>query len=227
MPNPPRNLQTRSASFELESVNEEGTFSGFLAVYGNVDSYGDRILPGAFKKSLRANGDAGRKFPILWQHDWGEPIGVFEKMRETDDGLYVERGRLLISDIPRARSARALMQAEAITGMSIGFDVAKARTAKDGVNELLELNLWEGSIVTVPANTEARIDAVKSALCEGGLPTLSQFEGFLREAGFTKTQAAAIAGGGLSKLLRSESGSEKAVPDGLSDALRSLHNIRF
>lgn len=204
-------LKHAPVDFKLDTVDDEGVFSGFLAVYGNVDSYGDRIVPGAFRASLKETASKGRKFPILWQHDWNEPIGVFEDLREEDGGLYVEKGRLLTRDIPRAAHARALMLANAITGMSIGFETVTERK-KDGVNELVKLKLWEGSIVTFPANDDARIDTVKSALAGGSLPTLPQFEGFLREAGFSKTQAAAIASGGLAKLLRSESGSNAIDP---------------
>ena len=56
-------------------------------------------------------------------------------------------------------------------------------------------------MVTFPANDESRIDAVKSLLQKGELPTLSQFEKFLREAGFSKNQAVAIASHGLRRLL--------------------------
>ena len=60
------------------------------------------------------------------------------------------------------------------------------------------------SIVTFPANTDSRIDAVKSHLAKGELPSLSDFEKFLREAGFSKSQATAIAGHGLRPLLQGE-----------------------
>jgi HK97 family phage prohead protease len=223
-------LKNAPAQFKLEAVSEEGVFSGFLAVYGNVDSYGDRILPGAFKASLREAAKKGRKFPILWQHKWDEVLGVIEEIEEREDGLYIKRGRLLIRDIPLAAQARALMLAEAITGMSIGFEVEPGgeKRGKDGINELSKLKLWEGSIVTFPANEEARIDTVKSALARGSLPTLHEFEGFLREAGFTKTQAKAIAGHGLSKLLRCEAGSEnEQEKEQIGSVLSTLQAIKL
>lgn len=213
----PPKLKHYPTEFKLEAVDEEGVFSGYLAVYGNVDSYGDRIRPGAFKASLKDSASKKRKFPILWQHDWNEPIGVFDELAEDEGGLYVKRGRLLHRDIPRASQARALMLADAITGMSIGFEVVSEKAHKDGYNELIQLKLWEGSIVTFPANDDARIDTVKSALADGTLPTIPEFEGILRDAGFSKMQATAIASRGYAHLLRrSESGSEKASSTALS-----------
>lgn len=213
----PPNLKHAATDFRLDAVDDEGVFSGYLAVYGNVDSYGDRIRPGAFRASLKAAALKKRKFPVLWQHDWNEPIGVFEELTEDDGGLYVNRGRLLTRDIPRAAHARALMLADAITGMSIGFDVVDEKAGKDGVNELIKLNLWEGSIVTFPANDDARVDTVKSALADGTLPSIANFEGILRDAGFSKMQATAIASRGYAHLLRrSESGSEKAIESALA-----------
>ena len=65
--------------------------------------------------------------------------------------------------------------------------------------------------MTFPANVEAQIDAVKEKLRAGHyLPTMSEFQKHLRQAGFSKTEAVAVANHGLSKLLRSQSGDEQA-----------------
>ncbi|MEO6659439.1 MAG: HK97 family phage prohead protease, partial [Burkholderiaceae bacterium] len=82
---------------------------------------------------------------------------------------------------------------------------------KTGIRTLKRLDLVEISLVTFPANDDARVDAIKSKLAHGGLPNLPEFEQLLREAGFSKTQSAVIANRGLKHLLdRSESGSETA-----------------
>jgi len=215
-------LKHLALPFEVKSVDAEGKFSGYLAVFGNLDSYGDKIRKGAFKATLKEHAAKGRKVVILWQHRWDQPLGVFDVLREDDVGLYVE-GQLLVGDVRQAGEAHALMKAGAITGMSIGFESVAYKIDKDGNRELTEIKLWEGSIVTFPANDEARIDAVKSALEAGTLPSLPDFEKFLREAGFSKTQAAAIASGGLAKLLRSESGNTEAK-NPVSDALAILRS---
>ena len=187
---------------EIKSVSETGVFSGYGSVFHNEDSYGDVVRPGAFKKSLAEWAKKGRLPPMLWQHDRREPIGVFTKMVEDEKGLFVE-GRLLIGDIPQARAAYALLKEKALGGMSIGYrEILIEQDHDEKVTNLLELDLWEVSVVTFPANEEATVDSVKSALAGGGLPTLPEFEKFLRDAGFSKSQSVAIASHGLRQLLR-------------------------
>ncbi|MFH3698382.1 HK97 family phage prohead protease, partial [Acinetobacter baumannii] len=111
--------------------------------------------------------------------------------------LYVE-GRLLISDIVRAKSKYALMKVKAIDGMSIGYITIQAtHDPQTMIRELLELELVEGSIVAFPSNPNSLISSVKSKLQDGELPSLPEFEKFLRESGFSKTQATVIASKGL------------------------------
>lgn len=187
---------------EIKSVSETGVFSGYGSVFHNEDSYGDVVRPGAFKKSLAEWAKKGRLPPMLWQHDRREPIGVFTKMVEDEKGLFVE-GRLLIDDIPQARAAYALLKEKALGGMSIGYrEILIEQDHDEKVTNLLELDLWEVSVVTFPANEEATVDSVKSALAGGGLPTLPEFEKFLRDAGFSKSQSVSIASHGLRQLLR-------------------------
>lgn len=187
---------------EIKSVSETGVFSGYGSVFHNEDSYGDVVRPGAFKKSLAEWEKKGRLPPMLWQHDRREPIGVFTKMVEDEKGLFVE-GRLLIDDIPQARAAYALLKEKALGGMSIGYrEILIEQDHDEKVTNLLELDLWEVSVVTFPANEEATVDSVKSALAGGRLPTLPEFEKFLRDAGFSKSQSVAIASHGLRQLLR-------------------------
>lgn len=187
---------------EIKSVSETGVFSGYGSVFHNEDSYGDVVRPGAFKKSLAEWAKKGRLPPMLWQHNRREPIGVFTNMVEDEKGLFVE-GRLLIDDIPQARAAYALLKEKALGGMSIGYrEILIEQDHDEKVTNLLELDLWEVSVVTFPANEEATVDSVKSALAGGGLPTLPEFEKFLRDAGFSKSQSVAIASHGLRQLLR-------------------------
>lgn len=207
-------------AFEIKAVEDDGMFSGYLSVFGNVDAYNEVIERGAFKKTLAAWKKKKAMPPILWQHSWMEPIGVYTEMTEDEHGLYVE-GQLLVGEVQRAREAHALMKAKAISGMSIGFNTKKERE-QDGIRYLLEVDLWEGSIVTFPANDAARVTDVRSLLANGELPDLQTFERFLREAGYSKSQATAIANRGLSHLLRSESEGEAFD---VSNALANLKSI--
>ena len=213
-------MNRKSFNLEIKAVQEDGFFSGYGAVFGNVDWYNDVILHGAFQKSLQRWEEKGKMPPVLWNHNDGEPIGVYTNIYEDEKGLFVE-GRLLIDDVPRAKSTHALLKAGAIDGLSIGYKTKKANQQTNGIRELIELDLGEISIVTMPANEESLITSVKSKLEEGELPTLPEFEKFLRESGFSKSQATAIAGKGLRHLL-SESEDEKLQAKSISNALNIL-----
>ncbi|WP_010116651.1 MULTISPECIES: HK97 family phage prohead protease [Acinetobacter] len=216
-------MNRKSFNLEIKAVQEDGFFSGYGAVFGNVDWYNDVILPGAFSKTLEEWASKNKFPPVLWNHNDSEPIGVYTKIYEDAKGLYVE-GRLLIDDVPRAKSTHALLKAGAIDGLSIGYITKKANKQTNGIRELVELGLGEISIVTTPANEESLITSVKSKLEGGELPSLPEFEKFLRESGFSKSQATAIAGKGLRHLL-SESEDEIQQAKSISSALNILKGV--
>jgi len=142
----------------LASV-QAGGFEGYASVFDMVDRGRDRVLKGAFARSIRQRGPRGIK--LLWQHDPSEPIGVLDHIREDGRGLHV-RGRLLLN-LKRAGEAYALMRAGALDGLSIGYrTILSDREAKTGVRRLLDVDLWEVSLVTFPMQEAARISAFKS-----------------------------------------------------------------
>lgn len=168
------------AAVEVKSLDAQGRFSGYASVFDVVDSQRDRIRPGAFRQSLRV-----RETPVklLWQHQWENPIGVVEQIFEDARGLFIQ-GRLLM-DVAKAREAYALLKAGALRGMSIGYQVKRSRRDPDsGVRELLEVDLWEVSIVTLPANAQANVTVVKGAQpmdeLQGLIAALSQATSNLR-----------------------------------------------
>lgn len=200
-------LKVRDFDLEVKAVGDDGTFSGYGSVFGVVDSYKEIVAPGAFADSLAELAAKGRPVPVLWMHRPDTPIGVWDELREDDKGLHGS-GTLLTQDVAQAREAHALMKARAVTGLSIGYWVREASyDEKTGIRTLTKLDLVEVSLVTFPANDEARVEAVKFKLARGQLPTLPEFESYLREAGFSKSQRVAIANHGLAYLLRSESDS--------------------
>lgn len=150
---------TRHAyALELKMLGEDGRFAGYASVFDVTDSQRDIMRRGAFKASLKA-----RDYPVqlLWQHQWESPIGVIEQLFEDQRGLYVE-GRLLL-EVARAKEAHALLKAGAMRGLSIGYAVKRARRDADsGLRELLEVELWEVSLVTMPANQAAQVTVVKT-----------------------------------------------------------------
>lgn len=210
-----RQLKHRNVAFKADTVNEDGTFEGYGSVFGNLDSYREIVAPGAFAKSLKAIAASGDPLPALWQHDSAQPIGGYDLLAEDARGLKV-KGWLLKEEIPLAAQAYALMKRRVVKGLSIGYYVMDSSyNEKEFIRTLTELELVEISIVTFPANPEAQVDAVKSIemmLKTGRLPSLPEFERFLREAGFSNTQAKAVAGHGLSKLIdQREAGGGEAV----------------
>lgn len=205
-------LKFRGFDLSVKTATD-GVFTGHGSVFGAVDSYNEVVAPGAFSATLAAR---TRKLPILWQHRQDSPIGVYDEVREDAKGLFV-RGRLLVKDVAQAREAHALLMEEALSGLSIGYLVRESTyDEKTGIRTLTKLDLEEVSIVTSPANDEARIDTVKMKMARGSLPSLSEFESFLRDAGMSRTKAAAIASRGLKALL-----GEPEAPAN-SPALKSL-----
>ena len=135
-------------------IDADGRFAGYASVFDRFDESGDRVLPGAFAKSLARRG-AGR-LRMLFQHDPREPIGIWERVVEDGFGLWAE-GRL-IPGVARADGLRRLIESRAVDGLSIGFRTVRAsREAGGSRRRLSEIDLWEISVVTFPMLAEARI----------------------------------------------------------------------
>jgi HK97 family phage prohead protease len=144
--------------FEIKSIGVDGAFEGYASVFNNIDSQNDRVHPGAFKTSIKSR---DKPVQLLWQHQWQSPIGTIISLFEDAHGLYV-KGKLLL-DVAQAKEAYTLMKAGVVRGLSIGYSVKRSRRNPDsGVRELLDLNLWEISLVTLPANEAAQVTVVKS-----------------------------------------------------------------
>lgn len=218
-------LKTKAISFDVKAIKDDGTFSGYCSVFDVEDSYGDVVKAGAFADTIKAWSDKGKMPPILWQHNRSEPIGIWTSLKEDDYGLYGE-GELFVDDIQRAKEAHALMKRRAVDGLSIGYRVQKwSFNEEDSVLELLAIDLKEISVVTFPANEESLIDNVKNTLEKGEMPTLPEFEKFLRDAGgFSKSQATAIAGHGLRSLIQGEPEAKQSAND-TSETLAILQRI--
>lgn len=182
----PPGMEKKALGFKADAVEEDGTFEGYLAVFNNVDSWDDVILPGAFKKTLRERGK--KAWPLLWQHDRTEPIGTFTATTD-EKGLYI-KGKLAL-DVQRAKEAHALMKMGALDGLSIGY-IAIKRTFEENqemqrtIRYLQEVALKEGSVVTFPANDLATVTGVKAEEA-----ALGEVENALKDAGYTKETIAA------------------------------------
>lgn len=179
-------MEQRGFKFDVKSIDEQGIFEGYAAVFGNEDLGGDIIEPGAFKKTLQEN----PRMPILWQHNPREPIGVTLEAYEDMHGLRV-RGQLNL-ETSRGREAYALLKQGALKGLSIGYDAIK-EVWEGARRRLKEIRLWEWSLVTFPMNPLAQVTAVKAVVPFQDLPLVD--EGRAWDADAAKARVAKWAGG--------------------------------
>jgi len=162
-----------------------GFFSGYASVFNGVDSYGDTVMPGAYKSTIEM-----RKRPVQmrWNH-FGEVIGKWLDIRETDKGLWVE-GELTPGH-SKAEDVYASLKHGAISGLSIGYRPVKSFPNETGGLDLHEIDLVEISVVESPADLAAQIGDVKSEF--EAIKSEKELEAFLREVGgFSHTIAKGI-----------------------------------
>jgi uncharacterized protein len=181
-------FERKELPFEYKEASDDGSsFSGYASVFCNVDRTGEVIAPGAFDDSLPRFLEEG---VIAWNHDWGLPIGRPVEAREDRRGLYI---KAFISDTQMGRDARTLLKDRVVKKLSIGFRTVASEVlnekavgelwethgyqptpedrhllkAAQGARVLREIDLYEASPVSVPANRQADITAVKSFLEAG------------------------------------------------------------
>ena len=171
--------------FEFKALDDGKTIEGYGAVFGNVDSHGDIILPGAFKNNKRNP-------KMLWQHRFDEPIGIWTAVIEDQKGLRVTG---TFANTQKANEALELIKLGAVSGLSIGYRTIKSEDSLNGERLLHEVDLYEISIVTLGSNELATIDAVKAAAM-----TKRDIEEKLRDAGFSANVAKKLISGGFEAL---------------------------
>lgn len=186
-------LETKFASLEAEAVSDEGVISGYASCFNIIDQGGDIVLPGAYQDSLT------KRHPLmLWSHYTDTPIGKWTDVKEDEKGLRVT-GQLALSTV-KGRETFDLLKMGAISGLSIGFRTIKA-DRKGRARELKQVELFEVSVVPLPMQIEAGVDAIKSienviSSTKSGdfVPLKRAVEDALRDAGFpawlAKAQAA-------------------------------------
>lgn len=220
--NDQRPRETKRAPFDVAHVDEAGAFEGYASLFGSEDLGRDLVQRGAFQASLEKRKASGIR--MLFQHDPAAPIGAWQEIREDERGLFV-RGRLTL-DVARAREVHALMKQGALDGLSIGFHTVKAlRDRHSGVRQLMEVDLWEISIVTFPMQPGARVSSVKMH----NLPTERELERWLlRDAGLSRVEARAlIAGGYKAALAPRDAGSSELALIHLAQDIRGASRCFF
>ncbi len=210
--------------FELKSIDDTGKFSGYGSVFDVKDSYGDVVIKGAFANSLDTWASKGKLPKMLWQHDTTQPIGTWTKMVEDAKGLYVE-GTILVEAGDLEKRAYAHLKAGSIDSLSIGYSLpagAVEYSKEQDAYLLKKIDLWEISPVTFPANPEASIDAVKSAIESGP----REFERFLRDAGMSRTQAKGLMSRGYEGVRDLRDADDEGLKSAASAALSTLRALR-
>lgn len=182
--------EVRNIALQLKAAGDDGTVEGYGSVFGVADSYDDVIAPGAYAASLAAHKAEGTMPAMLWQHDQTAPIGVWTEMVEDGKGLRI-KGKLAL-DTVKGAEAYALLKMGALNGLSIGFVSKEWSYDRDtDVRTLTQVDLWEVSLVTFPANDKSRITGVKAADV-AGITTIRQAEQALRDAGLSADAAKAL-----------------------------------
>jgi uncharacterized protein len=217
--------------FKLQEIQDVGTFAGYASVFSKPIPHPffgfDIVAPGAFAKTLSTRGASQIK--MLWQHGLvsPDPVGEWTSITEDDRGLHVT-GQLFM-ELSGAADRLILLRKGAINSLSIGFSSQSKKNTFDpetNTRTLSEVELFEISPVTFPAQVSAKIRSVKSAQ---SLITVSEFEDFLREAGFSHTEATQLASAGWSALRRDVAAgvtdpSLDGVLQALRDARAALHS---
>jgi len=154
-------LEYKSLSWAPQ-VSDEGEFEGWLTKYGELDLKGDIVEKGAFDKALQRQ----KEFPLLWHHKLDEPIGI-AYLEPVPEGVKV-RGKIAI-ETTRGRDAYILAKQEILKGISYGY-FAVNTSYKNGIRYLKEIDIFEVSLVSVPAQPKAQIIEVKHVLHNDDLP---------------------------------------------------------
>lgn len=143
--------------FDIKGLHDDDDFvniEGLASTFGNLDRDNDIIAKGAFTNTLT------KRMPkLLNQHRTDQPVGVIDVAFEAEEGLRIK------ARMPKANSMvkdlLPLLTMGALNAFSIGFNIVESDTSADGVRIIKEVDLFEVSIVTFPANEEARILGVK------------------------------------------------------------------
>ncbi len=203
-------MQKITGPFEVKELTEAGEVEGYASVFGVKDLGGDTVMRGAFASA------EGKSVPMLWQHDPGQPIGVFKEVREDERGLFVKGN--LVMGTAKGRETYELLKAEALKGISIGYRTKRFERDGNG-RKLMELDLMEASAVTFPMLPEAQFTSVKNDM------TVRDWEAFLRDEGrLSNREAKAFCAGGFKALaaLRDEATEGNQAGEEIQALLRNL-----
>ena len=151
-------------SFDIKSDEGTGTITGYFSTYDQIpDSYGDVVAPGAFTETIKAREETGHPFPLCWNHDLDQIIGKVDSIEDTEKGPLMTAS---FFDTPLAQEKREIVKSGVVYQFSFAFGIQDQGTItlEDGTkaNELRKLDLYEVSVVPIPANQNAVMTEVKA-----------------------------------------------------------------
>lgn len=157
-------MEHKSKEFKIKSAGDAGTISGYFSTYDREpDAYGDIIAPGAFTETIQKREASGHPFPLCWNHDLNMIIGKVDSIEDTDKGPLMTAS---FFDTPLAQEKREIVKSGVVYQFSFAYDVQDWEEVEleDGrkANELRKLDLFEVSIVPIPANQNAVMTEVKA-----------------------------------------------------------------
>jgi HK97 family phage prohead protease len=154
-------IKHMSCALRVKTLGGDGIFTGYASVFGELDQQNEIVQAGAFARSLSKWRRQNRTPALLWMHDPTQPIGIWQSVREDASGLLVE-GRLALRT-QKGGEAYELLKLGALTGLSIGYRVVESKIEpKRKARILTDVDLFEISLVTFPANEAARVSEVKA-----------------------------------------------------------------
>lgn len=153
-------------SFELKAVSDNGEVEGYASTWTTEpDSYGDIVVKGAFAETIEKKAQTGHPFPLCFNHDLDQIIGKVDSIEEDDIGLKI-RATFLSSAL--AQEKRELVKEGIVWQFSFAYNILESETptAEEKANgimqKLTKLDLFEVSLVPVPANQTAVVTEIKS-----------------------------------------------------------------
>lgn len=160
------NMEKLYKSFELKSVSDNGEVEGYASTWTTEpDSYGDIVIKGAFTETLEKKAETGHPFPLCFNHDLDQIIGAIKEIKEDDNGLWV-KASFLSSAL--AQEKRELVKEGIVWQFSFAYNILESEAPteeekKAGIlQKLTKLDLFEVSLVPVPANQTAVVTEIKS-----------------------------------------------------------------
>ena len=147
-------------------ADDNGKISGFFSTYDEEpDSYGDIVAPGAFTETIKAREATGHPFPLCFNHNMDAVIGTVDSIEDTEKGPLITASFL---NTEKAQEVREMVKSGGVYQFSFAYDVkgwaepTEEQKAKGIANVLTKVDLYEVSVVVVPANQNAVVTDIKS-----------------------------------------------------------------